>query len=57
MTKHEKQQLETVCRYLHDGFADLGCGRISFGVASVEQAKILLDVLLVMANRKSKQVK
>lgn len=57
MTKHEKQQLETVCRYLNDGFADLGCGRISFGVASVEQAKILLDVLLAMANRKSKQAK
>lgn len=57
MTKHEKQQLETICRYLNDGFADLGCGRISFGVTSVEQAKILLDVLLAMANRKSKQAK
>ncbi|MGL9720491.1 hypothetical protein [Symbiopectobacterium sp.] len=57
MTKHEKQQLELVCRYMNDGFADLGCGRISFGVASVEQAKILLDVLLAMANRKLKQDK
>lgn len=57
MTKNEKQQLETICRYLSDGFADLNCGRISFGVASMDKDKILLDVLLAMGGGKSKQDK
>ena len=46
MTKNEKQQLETICRYLKDGFKDLSCGRISYGVSSVEKSELLLDVLL-----------
>ncbi|CNJ18467.1 Uncharacterised protein [Yersinia aldovae] len=46
MTKNEKQQLETICRYLKDVFQYLNCGRISIGLSNVEKAEVLLDVLL-----------
>lgn len=53
MTKHEKQQLETVCRYLKDGYQFLTCGRTLAGVESVEKAEVLLDVLLALSDKKS----
>ncbi|EHE9379692.1 hypothetical protein NOR17_002788 [Salmonella enterica] len=55
MTKSEKQQLETICRYLKDGFVDLDCGRIASGKASVEIAEVLLDALLAMTDKKQKK--
>ncbi|HFV9291463.1 TPA: hypothetical protein ACIAIE_001265 [Serratia fonticola] len=51
MTKSEKQQPETICRYLKDGFKDLNCGRIGIGIGSVEKAEVLLDAFLAMADR------
>lgn len=54
MTKNEKQQLETISRYLKDGFVCLDSGRIQHGKDSVEKAEILVDVLLALADRKKK---
>lgn len=55
MTKHEKQQLETICRYLKDGFEYLNSGRIAFGVSNVEKAEVLLDALLAMEDAKKRK--
>lgn len=55
MTKDEKQQLETICRYLKDGFGYLNSGRIGFGVSSVEKAEVLLDALLAMRDAKKRK--
>lgn len=55
MTKNEKQQLETIRRYLNDGFQYLNCRRISLGVSNVEKAEILLDVLMTLADKKPKR--
>lgn len=52
MTNGEKQQLETICRYLKEGFQYLNCGRISIGVSNIEKAEVLLDVLLAMEDKK-----
>lgn len=52
MTNGEKQQLETICRYLKDGFQYLNCGRISIGLSNVEKAEVLLDVLLATEDQK-----
>jgi len=55
MTINEKQQLETICRYLKDGFRDLNCGRVAIGVSNVEKAEILLDALLAMEDARQKK--
>ncbi|MBE5254525.1 MAG: hypothetical protein E6X23_19945 [Mixta calida] len=55
MTKSEKQQLETICRYLKDGFQDLNCGRIAIGMSNVEKAEVLLDALLAMEDAKQRK--
>lgn len=55
MTKSEKQQLETICRYLKDGFKDLNCGRIAIGMSNVEKAEVLLDALLAMEDAKQRK--
>ncbi|EPB6469328.1 hypothetical protein ACQUW4_004012 [Cronobacter dublinensis] len=55
MTKNEKQQLETICRYLKDGFQDLNSGRIALGKSSVEKAEVLLDALQAMEDMKVKR--
>lgn len=56
MTKNEKQQLETICRYLKDGFKDLNSGRIAIGVSNVEKAEVLLDALLAMEEAKQRNI-
>ncbi|WP_205959290.1 hypothetical protein [Pantoea stewartii] len=56
MTKNEKQQLETICRYLKDGFKDLNSGRIAIGVSNVEKAEVLLDALLAMEDAKQRNI-
>lgn len=55
MTKNEKQQLETIHRYLKDWFQYLNCGRISLGVSNVEKAEILLDVLMTLTDKNPKR--
>lgn len=55
MTKDEKQQLETICRYLKDGYQDLDCGRISRGISSINNAEVLLDALLAMEDARLKK--
>lgn len=55
MTKNEKEQLETIHRYLKDGFQYLNDGRVSLGVSNVEKAEILLDVLLTLSDKKTKR--
>ncbi|MEG3112127.1 hypothetical protein SC127_15475 [Pantoea sp. T14] len=56
MTKDEVQQLETICRYLKDGFKDLNCGRIAVGASNVEKAEVLLDALLAMEEAKNRRI-
>lgn len=56
MTKNEKKQLETICRYLKDGFKDLNSGRIAIGVSNVEKAEVLLDALLAMEDAKQRNI-
>lgn len=51
MTKNEKQQLETICRYLKDGYKFLTCGRTQAGVESIEKAEVLLDVLIALSEK------
>ncbi|MEG3113436.1 MULTISPECIES: hypothetical protein [unclassified Pantoea] len=55
MTKDEMQQLETICRYLKDGFKDLNCGRIAVGASNVEKAEVLLDALMAMEEAKNRR--
>ncbi|WP_312817810.1 hypothetical protein [Atlantibacter subterraneus] len=55
MTKSEKQKLETICRFLKDGFRDLSCGRIAIGISSVNKAEVLLDAMLAMEDAKQKK--
>ncbi|WP_406706214.1 hypothetical protein [Sodalis sp.] len=46
MTKHEKQQLTTLCCYLNDAYTTLNDGRISLGVVAVAKARAGLHILL-----------
>ncbi|HFQ6936216.1 TPA: hypothetical protein ACHSNL_001830 [Klebsiella variicola] len=55
MTKDERQQLETICRYLKDGYRDLDCGRIERGIHNVNNAEVLLDTLLSMEEARLKK--
>ncbi|MBF1995628.1 hypothetical protein HW114_09040 [Serratia symbiotica] len=53
--ENEKQQLETVSRYLNDGHQLLNCGRTQAGVNNVEKAGVLLDALLAMQDAKRRK--
>lgn len=55
MTKDEKQQLETICRYLKDGYRQLDCGRIAIGIQNINNAEVLLDAMLAMEDAKLKK--
>lgn len=55
MTKDEKQQLETICRYLKDGYRELDCGRIAIGIQNINNAEVLLDAMLAMEDAKIKK--
>ena len=55
MTKDEKQQLETICRYLKDGYRELDCGRIAIVIHNINNAEVLLDAMLAMEDAKLKK--
>ncbi|WP_174249765.1 hypothetical protein [Candidatus Sodalis sp. SoCistrobi] len=46
MTKHEKQQINTLCRRLNGANTSLNDGRISLGVVAVAKARTGLLLLL-----------
>lgn len=52
MTKDERSQTVTAQRYLKNAVEYLSCGRVAEGVACVENADLLIDVLMTLKDRK-----
>jgi len=55
MTKNERHELETISRYIKDGFNLLDSGRIDPGKNSVEMAQMLTEALMARADIKKKK--
>ncbi|MDE9642053.1 hypothetical protein [Citrobacter freundii] len=52
MTKDERAQIVTAQRYLKSAVEYLSCGRVTEGVACVDNVDLLIDALMKLKERK-----